>query len=81
MGRIKRMKKDYLPETIEHLGYTFKPIIGIGTTDAEKFAREKQAEGKRIILLSILSKNLRGKTDLHGKPYTPTKWVFVAEQS
>lgn len=27
--------------------------------------------------VDVLSKNLRGKTDLYGLPYQPTKWIFI----
>lgn len=32
-------------------------------------------------VIGVLSRNLRGRTDLYGKPYEPTKWVFVEENS
>jgi hypothetical protein len=27
--------------------------------------------------ISVLATNLRGKTDLHGQPYKPSKWIFT----
>ncbi len=39
------------------------------------------AEAKRQKLkyrrVAVLSRNLRGKLDLHHRPYTPTVWIFV----
>jgi hypothetical protein len=33
--------------------------------------------GRKVILCNVLSRNLKGKTDLHGQPYKPTQWVFI----
>jgi len=73
--RIKRMSKTYLPESITHLGKEFKRVCALNIDGA---AKELQANGNHVIVLSVLSKNLKGRTDLHGNPYKPTQWVFVA---
>ena len=31
---------------------------------------------KHCILVKVLSRRLKGKTDLHGKEYQPSEWVF-----
>lgn len=33
----------------------------------------------RYVLLRVLSRNLRGKTDLHGRPYTPNEWIYTRQ--
>lgn len=30
------------------------------------------------IVVKVLSKNLKGKTDFHGKPYQPTEWIYTS---
>ena len=44
---------------------------------AEQKAATLRKEGRKAVLVNVMSKNLRGKTDLHGKPYQPTKWIFT----
>ena len=29
------------------------------------------------IIVRVMHPNLRGKTDLHGRPYTPNEWIFT----
>ena len=38
---------------------------------------ERPAKGVRYRIISVLASNLRGRTDLHGNLYKPTKWYFV----
>lgn len=33
--------------------------------------------GQKAVLVQVLSKNLKGKTDLYGKPYQPTLWIYT----
>jgi len=73
--RIKHMSKTYLPETITHLGIVFKRYNSL---DVSGVAKNLQELGKRVIVLSVLSKNLKGRTDLYGKPYQPIRWIFFA---
>lgn len=39
--------------------------------------KEAKARGLKYRLVSVLSRNLRGKLDLHRRPYTGSIWVFV----
>ncbi len=43
----------------------------------------KEAKAKKLKYrkVSVLSRNLRGKLDLHGRPYKGTVWVFVQVSS
>lgn len=38
-----------------------------------------KALGYKLIRVEVLSRNLKGKTDLHGNPYKPTEWIFTAK--
>jgi hypothetical protein len=38
---------------------------------------EAKRRGLRHRMVSVLSRNLRGKLDLHGSPYRGSMWVFV----
>lgn len=39
--------------------------------------REAKARGLKYRRVSVLSRRLRGKLDLYGRPYQSTRWVFV----
>lgn len=80
------MLKTYLPEFIRLPdGTILYPVIG-GCLKQQPFTTARSheaiaAEAKRRKLkyrrVEILSRNLRGKLDLHRHPYKPTKWIFV----
>lgn len=36
-------------------------------------------KGHKVILVHVLARNLRGKTDLHGNLYKGSTWVFTAQ--
>ena len=42
--------------------------------DAEAKMKELGLKG---IVVSVMHPNLKGKRDLHGKPYTPNEWIFT----
>lgn len=52
----------------------------LGLTDANidrmvvAVAKSRRLKYRRI---EVLSRNLRGKLDLHRRPYKPTRWIFV----
>lgn len=81
------MLKTYLPDSIElPNGAVLYPVIG-GHLKQQPFYNGPQtipalvAEAKRRGLkyrrVEVLSRNLRGKLDLHRQPYRPTRWIFV----
>lgn len=77
--------KTFLPETIEINGKTYIPnrklsseymmgkISNVGLQMLEKVNKIN------VVVLPVLSKNLRNRTDLHGNPYQPTKHIFTFE--
>ena len=80
------MLKSNLPEFITLPdGTVLYPVIG-GFLKQQPFTKATSrraiaAEAKRRRLkyrrVEVLSRELRGKLDLHRRPYTPTKWIFV----
>lgn len=78
------MLKTNLPDSIVlPNGAELFPVIG-GCLKGQQFvdgSRTPETEAKRQGLkyrhVEVLSRNLRGKHDLHGQPYRPTQWVFV----
>jgi hypothetical protein len=64
--------RTHLPDSIVSNGKVY-------TRDTEKtdaLQDGKPFDQKGSIKVLVLSKNLRGKEDLHNKPYKPTKWIY-----
>ena len=80
---MKQYSRTHLPDFIEYNGETYKVNIEISgamrdnNTPVNTIAATLRKEGRKAVLVNVMSKNLRGKTDLHGKPYQPTKWIFT----
>lgn len=80
---MKTLSRTDLPDTIEQNGqtYTLNRMITSamernGTTLGH-ISKELKKEGRKAILVNVLAKNLRGKLDIHNKPYAPTRWIFT----
>ena len=63
-----------LPNNIQVNEKTLVPVIGLDYHLALTIAKANKVTYKTI---KVLARNLRGKSDLHGKPYQPTVWLFV----
>lgn len=74
---------DYLPNTITDKGKTFERNIAESICLIEGMSIKAKAItiNKRYRIIHVLSKNLRGKTDLHGNKYKPSKWLFTEVES
>jgi hypothetical protein len=49
---------------------------GIGQSKFEILGRIKELRGKYRIV-DVLGRNLRGKLDLHDRPYQPDTWILT----
>lgn len=82
---MKIFKKTYLPDSINYNKDTYKVNIDISgamrdnKTPINTIAGILRKEGKKAVLVYVLSNNLKGRTDLHGKPYQPSKWIFTTD--
>ena len=80
---MKQYNKKYLPDSIEYNGETYKVNIEISgamrdnKTPLRTISATLKKEGRKAVLVNVLSSNLKGKTDLHGNLYQPTKWIFT----
>lgn len=80
---MKTFKKTYLVESINYNGevYTKNTVISssmnASRTRPEKIIEALKTTGKKGVLVEVLSNSLKGKTDLHNKPYQPTKWIYT----
>jgi hypothetical protein len=84
---MKTFSKTFLPDTVEYNGQIYlKDVFRSAALSAEQvrlsaIQDEVKKEGRKMILVNVLSKNLKGKTDLHGRPYQPTKWIFTTNNT
>ena len=80
---MKTFKKPSLPESISHNGSEFtlntsiSSAMHLNNTPISRIAQTLRSEGRKAVVVEVLSRSLKGKTDLHGNPYKPTKWIFT----
>jgi hypothetical protein len=77
---MKTFNRTSLPEYVTYNGMCYKcdfkasgAICGKKVFDLELLGLKY----KKVVAVNVLSKNLKGKTDLYGQPYRPTTWIFV----
>jgi hypothetical protein len=63
---MKAFSRTSLPESIKYNGRTYTRV-----NNATDFFT-----GEKFIAVNVLSRNLRGKLDAHGKPYRATNHIF-----
>jgi len=75
---MKTFKRTSLPQSINYNGETYTPnMTSSAQLDTKREANKLKSQGEKVILVEVLSKNLRGKKDLYNLPYKPTKWIFT----
>lgn len=72
---MKTYNKTHCPDVIEYNGESYKLDIA---------ATHEHREGVKLssryhIRVNVLSKNLKGRTDLHGNLYTPNTFIYSNE--
>lgn len=70
---------DHLPDSINEKNTTFKMLLGFSHIK-NKSDLKLLTNGKKFRTVRVLAKNLRGKTDLHGRLYEPSKWLYVEQK-
>ena len=83
---MKTFNRTSLPSSITYNNRVFKPCHD-GTTTLcldgyrafNSFVSDQKASGKKCIMVNVLSRNLKSRTDLHGKLYQPSQWLFISE--
>lgn len=80
---MKTYKRTSLPDSVSVNGIELKLNAAISTgmqlngTHPNKIAKSLRKEGRQCALVLVLPRTLRGKSDLYGKQYEPTKHVFT----
>lgn len=76
---MRTFKKTYLPDQIVLNGTTLKMYAAasaLANMNARHKAEELKAQGLTVCIVEVLSRQLKGKPDLHGKLYTPSVFIF-----
>ena len=79
---MKTFNRCNLPETITYNKTVYKVDKSINevltlTKYLTAYILAQKFLGKKVVLVNVLSRNLKGRTDLHGKLYKPSQWVFI----
>ena len=83
---MKTYNKTYLPENINYKGeiYTLNLFIQIGMdmneTKVKTIAKSLKKDNRKCLIVNVLSKGLKGKTDLFGQPYKPNKYIYTTSK-
>lgn len=84
---MKTFSKTHLPDTVSYDGkeYYLNMAVTLAVerngTPLRLLSDTLKKEGRRAVLVKVMSRNLKGKTDLHNRPYKPSEWVFTTETS
>jgi hypothetical protein len=78
---MKTYSKTYLPDSLLIAGQEYKVNFEASNEYKDGYkitciTRLKQL-GEKPVLVKVMSKNLKGRTDLHGNPYKPSEWIFT----
>ena len=71
---MKVFERSNLPETIKYNGFDYVYLCG-------KHENREKYEGKKVIQVNILSRSLKGKTDLHGNPYKASEFIYIRKDN
>lgn len=80
---MKTYKRTHLPDSLNVNGIEMTVNIGISSgmqrngTHPKKIAAELKKQNRKCALVLVLEKNLRGRTDLHGRLYQPSQWIYT----
>jgi hypothetical protein len=79
---MKTYNKTFLPDSINYLGIELKmnsfisSAMMLNNTNPKTIIETLKKENRKAVLVNVLSKNLKGRADLYGKQYQPTKWIY-----
>ena len=80
---MKTFKRTSLPDSVTVNGSELKLNAAISTgmqlngTHPNKIAKSLRKEGRKCAMVLVMSKNLKGRTDLYGNEYKPTQHIFT----
>jgi len=79
---MRTFERTSLPEYINYNGKVYTRecnVTGIEYIDTHEDVNRLKSEGKMIVLVNVLSRNLRNRLNLHNQPYKPTQWLYSSK--
>ena len=74
---MKTFNRTYLPDSIIYNGLKYTLEQSCANANSSKLdAMDLMCQGKKVVKVIVLGRNLKGKTDFFGQPYQPTRWLF-----
>lgn len=70
---MKKFSRCNLPDSIMYNGKKYLYLCG-------KHENKDMYAGKKCVQVNVLSRILRGRTDLHGRLYKPSEFIFICEE-
>lgn len=80
---MKTIKLDHLPDQVQHNGQAYYKNDLITTawernkTPLKDIEVTLKKEDRKAVIVEVYNKFVKGKKDLHGKQYPPSKWLFT----
>ena len=80
---MKQFSRTYLPDEVKYNGEIYKAnaritsAMIVNNTSLKTISATLKKEGRKAICVNVLSKNLKGKTDLYRQPYKPMQHIFT----
>ena len=80
---MKQFRRTYLQDEVKYNGEIYKANARItsamiaNNTSLKTISATLKKEGRKAICVNVLSKNLKGKTDLYRQPYKPMQHIFT----
>jgi hypothetical protein len=79
---MKTFNRTSLPSSIKYNGKEFKCNFDLSSemifNSITSKINQLKLSSKKVIMVNVLSRNLKNSSDLHNKPYKPSQWVFVS---
>jgi len=63
-----------LPDSLRIRATEYRCVFGVDNKQLIKFCKKKKIKYRQV---QVLSRRMRGRTDLYGQPYQPTECVYV----
>lgn len=71
---MKIVKRTYLPDSVKYNKKTYQR--NVEKSALHTLGKLKRDDRQHCIIVKVLPRSLHNKTDLHGRPYLPTEWIF-----
>jgi len=81
---MKTFNRTSLPESIKYNGLVYSNDLTLANLCKSNNGKIIETyveinsfiEHKNAVIVKVLPRNLKGKTDLYNQPYQPTEWIY-----